>query len=125
MSWSPRQLFFSADSHRRCIRRDLWFDRAKAEHNDIGLEVRLLGEAMRIIGSQKDVVDMPPAAVRRNRAPTGVTREMACSPGLRRCLILVCFFVKVGGSFHGRKQIILLKTQRRRAKGQQLPPVAL
>lgn len=95
--------FVFADLRRRCGRRDLWFDRAKAEHNDIGLEVRLLGEAMRIIGSQKDVVDMPPAAVRRNRAPIGVIREMACSAGLRCCLVLFFCFVKVGGSFHGRK----------------------
>lgn len=85
--------------HRRRIRRDLWFDRAKAEHDDIGLEVRLLGEAMRIIGSQKDIADLPPAAVRRNRVSTGMIREMTINstPGLRRRLVIV-FLEEVGGS---------------------------
>ena len=104
VSRSPR-LTFLANLHHRCIRRDLWFDRAKAEHNDIGLEVRLLGEAMRIIGSHKDIIDMPPAAMLRNRVPTGMLRKMTIksTPGLRRYLALAFFLWKlVVVCFHGR-----------------------
>ncbi|CAM9852836.1 unnamed protein product [Scytosiphon promiscuus] len=38
-------------------RRDLWFDRAKVERDDLGRESRMLHEALNIIRGQEDVVD--------------------------------------------------------------------
>lgn len=39
-------------------RRDLWFDRAKTERDDLGRETRMLNEAMRIIQGHQDVVNL-------------------------------------------------------------------
>lgn len=39
-------------------RRDLWFDRAKTERDDVERETRMLNEAMRIIKGHQDFVNL-------------------------------------------------------------------
>lgn len=40
-------------------RRDIWYDRAKSERDDLDREVRMLDEAMKIIRGHKDVATLP------------------------------------------------------------------
>ena len=39
-------------------RRDLWFDRAKTERDDLGRETRMLNEAMKIIQDHQDAINL-------------------------------------------------------------------